>query len=77
MLETHEPVEMEPLECPVTAFGGVNDPAITAAMLAGWQERTSADFAQHEFQGGHFYIHTARDAVVALIVKQLLDPAQQ
>ena len=75
LLETYEPEEVEPLECAVTVFGGVDDPAITSAMLAGWQERTSAGFAQHEFPGGHFYIHAERDAVVALIVERLLDPA--
>ena len=71
LLETHEYVAVKPIACPVTVFGGVDDPAISKAMLAGWQQHTSASFVQHEFQGGHFYVHTQRDAVVAEVVKAL------
>jgi len=71
LLETYEYVAVEPLDCPVTVFGGADDPAISKAMLAGWQEQTSASFAQNQFQGGHFYVHAQRDAVVAELVKNL------
>jgi len=71
LLETHDYVATEPLDCPVTVFGGDGDPAITPSMLAGWHEHTSAAFAQHAFSGGHFYIHAQRAAVVSAIVECL------
>ncbi len=72
LLETHDYVVSEPLDCPVTVFGGDSDPAISAAMLAGWRQQTSAAFTQQEFSGGHFFIHEHRTAVVSAIVECLL-----
>jgi len=71
LLETHDCVSVEPLKCPITVLGGASDPAISASMLAGWNECTSETFTQHEFPGGHFYIHAQRDSVVSLVVKCL------
>ena len=73
LLETHADTRPEPLPCPITAFGGANDPAISAGMLAGWQDRTSAGFAQCEFPGDHFYVNSERDAVIAAILDALKD----
>ena len=71
LLETHTDIAPDPLECPISALGGASDPAISATMLAGWRERTSAKFVQHEFPGDHFYIHAERNAVMAAIVDAL------
>ncbi len=71
MLETHEDAAADPLPCPITAIGGTDDPAISAQMLAGWQTRTSAEFTQHALPGDHFFINTARNRVVDLIVDQM------
>ena len=68
LLETHTDVAADLLDCPITAFGGASDPAISAAMLAGWRERTSAAFDQHEFPGDHFFIHAEREAVMATLL---------
>ena len=72
LLETHERVEVEPLDCPITVLGGVSDPAISKAMLSGWQVNTLEAFSQHEFEGGHFYIHAERDKVISVLVNHLL-----
>lgn len=69
MLETHEDRAAAPLAYPITAMGGTNDPAISGAMLAGWQARTNGGFVQHAIPGDHFFIHTERDKVVAAIVE--------
>lgn len=71
LLETYEDVASDLLDCPITALGGVSDPANSAAMLAGWRERTAARFAQHEFPGDHFFIHAERKAVIATIADSL------
>jgi surfactin synthase thioesterase subunit len=71
LLETYMEADASPLNCPITAFGGASDPAITAAMLAGWQDRTGVGFVQHEFAGDHFFIHAEREAVMAAIVECL------
>ncbi|MDG1969963.1 MAG: SDR family NAD(P)-dependent oxidoreductase [Paracoccaceae bacterium] len=67
LLETHVDTSIAPLDYPITAFGGASDPAISAAMLAGWRERTNSDFAQHEFAGDHFFIHAQREGIMAIV----------
>ncbi len=71
LLETYEDDATDPLELPITAFGGISDPAITAEMLGGWRERTSASFAQYEFPGDHFFLYAERKAVLAAITDTL------
>ena len=73
LLETHLDFKSEPLNCPITVLGGKDDPAITKAMLAGWQNRTLGKFKQYEFPGEHFYINTEREAVVETIRSDLSD----
>ena len=71
LLETHTDIASDPLEFPITALGGASDPAISAAMLAGWRTRTTAAFVQREYPGDHFFIHTARKTVMAAIFDRL------
>jgi medium-chain acyl-[acyl-carrier-protein] hydrolase len=71
LLETYVDASEEPLDCPITVLGGKSDPAITAKMLAGWQERTCATFDQHELAGDHFFIHAEKEVVVSLMSKKL------
>ena len=74
LLETHAFVTGQPLDCPVTVLGGTADPAISKTMLAGWSENTSGEFEQHEFEGGHFYVHAEKDQLVALVLSSLTRP---
>ena len=71
LLEKYEEVSPEPLDYPITALGGMSDPAISSANLKGWQVRTSAKFTHHEFPGKHFYIDDEREAVMAAITNDL------
>ena len=61
----------EPLDCPISVFGGKSDPAISKGMLSGWRTRTNAVFMQHEFPGEHFYLNLEREAVIKTILSDL------
>ena len=61
----------DPLTCPITAFGGRDDPRITADEIARWAELTSAGFSTHMFQGGHFFITPSRDQVLTTLAQVL------
>jgi len=52
-----------PLDIPIVAYGGANDPSIAAEHLDAWREQTTKSFTRREFQGGHFYLQTNSDAV--------------
>jgi len=71
LLETYDEASSEPLDLPISALGGISDPAISRAQLEGWQARTSAKFTYHEFSGDHFYIDEEREAVMAAIKNDL------
>jgi medium-chain acyl-[acyl-carrier-protein] hydrolase len=63
----------EPLATPIAAFGGVDDRSIPYDGLAGWQQRTRGEFSLFMSPGDHFFIQSAREAVVARVLRVLLD----
>lgn len=44
-------------DCPVFAFGGRDDHAVTHDELAGWEATTTGRFAMRIFEGAHFFVH--------------------
>jgi len=61
--------EKEPLSCSIHAYGGAADPNVRPEHLEAWATHTTAGFTLRLFEGGHFFIETARaellDAVAA------------
>lgn len=49
-----------PLDCPITAFCGEDDPLATEWQMAGWKEQTHGDFTLRTMPGGHFFPRTAQ-----------------
>ena len=60
-----------PLNCPIIALGGLYDPRVSRERLDGWTLQTNAGFKSHYFPGDHFFINTAREAVIAFIATEL------
>lgn len=48
------------LDCPISAFGGADDPRASRHELASWGEETRATAGVRLFPGGHFYLQDAR-----------------
>jgi len=53
--------------CPITAFGGLQDPTTTRSQVGAWQDLTSGLFESRWFPGGHFFINAEREPVLAAI----------
>jgi medium-chain acyl-[acyl-carrier-protein] hydrolase len=70
-LETHCPEATEPLDCPLLAFGGSEDPLTPRAHLNAWRSETRNEFGVRIFPGSHFYLDPCREAVVAEVSKTL------
>lgn len=68
--QTYQYVPEQPLNCPITVFGGLQD-SISHEDLKGWQEQTSAAFKLSMFPGDHFFINTAQPSLLRLITKQM------
>ncbi|WCM23878.1 alpha/beta fold hydrolase [Paraburkholderia bryophila] len=61
-----------PLDCRVSAFGGVDDAVSQApGALDGWGEVTRAKFERRLFPGGHFYIDEVAGSVIDAVVSAL------
>lgn len=71
LCETYRFTPGDPLPCPVTAFGGVEDDLVTEAELAAWRSHTSAAFAVRLFPGGHFYLRGAESVVAGHLQGEL------
>jgi surfactin synthase thioesterase subunit len=62
------------LPVPITALGGLSDPSVSVEEMRAWQHLTSAGFEAKFFPGGHFYLHTACDDVIAALLARLPSP---
>ena len=71
LLESHHYVAEEPLACPITAFGGTEDPRVSREQLDAWAAQTSSSFRSRLFPGGHFFASTQRDAFLGAISEAL------
>lgn len=60
-----------PLDIPLTAFGGKEDERAAHAKREAWKEHTTEAFRHREFEGGHFFVHSAEEAVLAAIQEEL------
>ena len=56
--ETYEYVSEQPLSCPITACGGLQDAEVNRRELEAWQEQTNANFVLRMFPGDHFFLNT-------------------
>jgi medium-chain acyl-[acyl-carrier-protein] hydrolase len=75
--ETYRYREEAPLACPVTVLGGRDDVKVSLEDLAGWQRMTTGGHELRLLPGGHFYVHTARSQVLALVASRLAPSAQR
>jgi surfactin synthase thioesterase subunit/glycosyltransferase involved in cell wall biosynthesis len=63
--------EDAPLPVPIRAYGGLEDANIRREHLEGWAEQTSASFGMRVFEGGHFYVTSAREALLRALEMDL------
>jgi medium-chain acyl-[acyl-carrier-protein] hydrolase len=61
-----------PLACPITALGGLGDDNVPINDLRAWQDQTAAAFDLHMFEGGHFFVHAARDGIIRMAIDSLM-----
>lgn len=69
--ETYAYVPGAPLDCPVHAYGGADDPEVERREIREWCEQTSAEFSLKLFPGDHFFLHTARPLLLDALAGQL------
>ena len=71
MTEGYVYEEGPPLECPLTAFGGLSDSKFDREKIMAWEVQTSGVFRAHFFPGGHFFIQDSEPWVLNQINLEL------
>lgn len=71
MLETYEYTSEEPLDCPITAMGGMDDARASDDELEAWGRETRHRLTVRRFAGGHFFFRGCEEQVVGLVRAQL------
>jgi medium-chain acyl-[acyl-carrier-protein] hydrolase len=71
LLESYEYAEGEPLECPLSVFGGQQDGTVQPAQLEAWGAQTLGAFRLRMLPGNHFFLNTSRMALLQGIVEDL------
>jgi len=71
LFETYRYLADEPLTCPITAFGGLNDRKATEAEIEQWRAMTVNRFEMQLFPGDHFYLNTQREELLRVITATL------
>ncbi|MFC8246911.1 thioesterase II family protein [Streptomyces chartreusis] len=71
LLETYAHTPAAPLSCPVTAYGGEDDPEFGPGELEGWEQHTASAYRLRVFPGGHFFLNSCRADLVADIAGDL------
>lgn len=62
----------DPLDVPISAFGGLEDPDVSRDDLQAWKEHTRGTFRLRMFPGGHFFLNGARQPLVHAASEDLL-----
>jgi surfactin synthase thioesterase subunit len=60
-----------PLPCPITVFGGTDDPLCSRTDLEEWSAHTKSKIHMHLLPGNHFFVTVARTALLELITATL------
>jgi medium-chain acyl-[acyl-carrier-protein] hydrolase len=62
--ETYAYADEPPLDCPISAFGGMQDGRVERDRLEAWRDQTSGPFSLHTFPGGHFFLHSSQSLLL-------------
>jgi medium-chain acyl-[acyl-carrier-protein] hydrolase len=71
LCESYAYTSREPLDCPITALGGLQDREVTRKALSAWAAHTIAGFRLRMLPGDHFFLQSARSELLRAIEEAL------
>lgn len=69
--QAYEYVGERPLDCPLSAFGGLQDVFVPREQLTAWRTQTTTAFNLLMFPGDHFFLQTAQASLLQAISLEL------
>ena len=73
-LDTYRWQDHDRLACPLTVYGGSDDPLVSREDLAAWRQRTEKQCRLRLFSGGHFFINSTRGQLLKTLAADLVIP---
>jgi medium-chain acyl-[acyl-carrier-protein] hydrolase len=74
--ESYQHAHEEPLACPLTVLGGLQDTRVKREALEAWRVLTSQSFALHMLPGDHFYLQNWQRQLSQLISTSITQGVQ-
>jgi medium-chain acyl-[acyl-carrier-protein] hydrolase len=71
LCQTYEPTTSARLACPVTAFGGLQDPHAGKDKMEGWGLYTDSDFVVRMLPGDHFFLHESQPLLLQTLARDM------
>ncbi|XYI02621.1 thioesterase II family protein [Sorangium sp. So ce1128] len=71
VFETWKHVKEEPLDLPISVFGGLDDAMLPLPHIDGWCAQTRGKFAVHLFPGDHFFLQTVQPTLLSVVAQAL------
>jgi medium-chain acyl-[acyl-carrier-protein] hydrolase len=71
LCETYNYHDEQPLDCPFSIFGGLDDADVSHNSLAGWETQTTYSLHLQMFPGDHFFMLDAQQKFLPLVSQQL------
>jgi medium-chain acyl-[acyl-carrier-protein] hydrolase len=69
--ENYKHTQERPLDCPITAFSGLEDKHVPQDEMLAWQNETRAGFKLRALAGDHFFLHRYESVLVQSILEDL------
>ncbi|MEV6365246.1 thioesterase II family protein [Nocardia asteroides] len=70
-VENYLYIEREPLQMPIAAHIGLDDPRVTIDEARDWAQHTTGHFDIQTYSGGHFYLNEQASALIANLRRTL------
>ena len=70
--QTYTYIPSQPLGCPLTVLGGLQDADISREHLEAWRDQTRGPFSLRLLPGDHFFISASRSLVLRIVAQELL-----
>ena len=67
VIETYNYYDEPPLNCSITAFGGLEDTEASREEVEAWNLQTNANFKLHILPGDHFFLHSAHSRLLQIL----------
>lgn len=69
--QTYRYTQEPPLDCPITAFGGLSDHEVSGELVGAWREQTTRSFRLCMVPGDHFFVNSAQELILGIISPEL------